>query len=146
MISNKILDSELNRKLLAGTEFDRPINSLLWLSLFLNSSGYYINRDKDYLLFHDHEMKMHEGKLVFEKVFDSSQKEWKIVSGPLHNRKGQTYGGFKYRLDQNEITVFEYGDDLGTVNLSLLQRVEWSAELLIKFQDYFSWDYLSQND
>lgn len=203
-ISDNILDSELNRRLLAGTEFNRPIDSSLWLSLFLNSAGYYINPDKhlnskysfpeipniqnclsfidkfkdevdwsviqsyypgkfsisfidtykDYLLFHNHAMKMHDGKLVFEKVFNyiyengkrTSQKEWKIVSGSLHNRKGQTYNGCEYRLVQNEITAFEYGDDLGNVNLSLTQRVEWSAELLIKFQDYFSWDYLSENE
>ena len=203
-ISKKILDSELNRKLLAGSEFNNPIDSSMWLSLFLNSAGYYINKNKhlnssysfpeipniknclrfidkfknevdwsviqayypdkfsmsfidiykDYLLFHDHVMKMHNGKLVFQEVFNyiyengkrTNQKEWIKVRDSLHNRKGQTYYGCKYRLDQNEISVFEYGNDLGTVNFSLLQRVEWSAELLIKFQDYFSWDYLSENE
>lgn len=185
-ISEKILDSESNRKLLSGTEFKRPIDSSLWLSLFLNSVGYYINRNKqvnsgysfpeipniknclmfiekfknevdwsivqsyypdkfsmnfidlykDHLIFHNYIIRIHNGEPVFKKV----------TSNCLHNRKGQRFSISNYfRLDKNELLASVYLNDLGKVELSSLQRVEWSSELLIKFQDYFSWDHLSEN-
>jgi hypothetical protein len=166
-ISNNIIESELNRKLLAGSEFNQSIDLSLWLSLFLNSVGYYINKDKhlnikysfpenpnfqNCLRFIDKFKDEVDWSVIqayypgkFSMSFIDKYKDYLLFHNYI-NRKGQCFRGCDYRLDSNGLKGLEYSIDLGNVSLSSLQRVEWSSELLFKFQEYFSWDDLSDNE
>lgn len=106
----------------------------------------FLYKYRDYLVFHNYVMMLHEGKVVFDHGCDYLLQKMEIIKDgimekPLissySNRKGKEFNGCN-----TTNSIFDYSDN---ICISESDRVIWSSELLMKLKDYFSWYMLSRN-
>ena len=117
-----------------------------------------IREYEEYLIFHDNVItpdnnklntnKNHEGKSLDMTTSNLCKENNIYKDSNYYNKIGQRY--YKrtmspFILSKTEILNSSFTNDLGIVPLSKLQRVQWSLPILVKFQNNFCWDSLSEN-